>query len=68
MSLTSHLFTPNNKLTGQYERKKEERQINQGKQTKMKAAKIKRQIFERTIFELARPTCNKQLDTETDTH
>lgn len=43
----SHLFAPNNKLTGQYERKKkEERQIKQGKQTNMNTAKIKRQIFD----------------------
>lgn len=44
--------------------KKEERQINQGKQTEMNAAKIKQQIFERRICEQARLTCNKQLNTE----
>ena len=48
--------------------KKEERQINQGEQTKMNAAKIKRQIFERITSEQARLTCNKQLDTETNTN
>lgn len=62
MSLTSHLFTPNNKLTGQYERKKEERQIKPGKHTKMNAAKIKRQIFEKRKFEQVRLTCNMKLD------
>lgn len=36
MSLTSHLFTPNNKLTGQYERKENRRKTHKpkGKQTK----------------------------------
>lgn len=58
MSLMSHLFAPNNKLTGQYERKKEEeRQIKQGKQTNMNIAKIKRQIFDRRICDQVRLTC-----------
>lgn len=48
-------------------KEEKKKDINQGKQTKMNAAKIKRQIFERT-FKRARLTCNKQLDTEKNAH
>lgn len=68
MSLTSHLFTPNNKLTGQCERRQEEKQVNRGEQTtKTNAAKIRRQIFEWRLFEQTRLMCNKQADTEVNT-
>lgn len=68
MSLTSHLFTPNNKLTGQCERRQEEKQVNRGEQTtETNAAKIKRQIFEWRLFEQTRLMCNKQADTEVNT-